>query len=113
VPDGFWVCAAITAITAVSAFVGLGYSVVAVRGPAGPEATNAMYAFTRSLALAVVATVVLFTQSSMWLRAVASAMVLVQAGDAVIGARLHDRPKTLGPALVAVANFIALLAFSG
>ncbi len=91
----------------------LGYSVVGLRGPAGAAATNAMYAFTRSFALAVAATVVLFTQSPSWLRAVAFAMVLVQAGDATIGARLHDRLKTVGPALTAVANMIALVAFSG
>jgi len=104
----FWVCAT---ITAVSAFVSLSYSVVGVRGPAGAAATNAMYAFTRSFALAVAATVVLFSQSPSWLRAVAFAMVLVQAADAVIGARLHDRLKTVGPALTAVANLIALLVY--
>jgi len=109
-PARFWVCAA---ITTASAFVSLGYSVVGLRGPAGAAATNAMYAFTRSFALAVAATVVLFTQSPSWLRAVAFAMVLVQAGDATIGARLHDRLKTVGPALTAVANMIALVAFSG
>lgn len=107
---GFWVCAA---ITTVSAFVSLGYSVIALRGPDAAAATNAMYAFTRSLALAVLATLVLFTQSPSWLRAVALAMVLVQAGDAVVGARLHDRLKTVGPAMTAVANLIALVAFRG
>jgi len=61
------------------------------------EAVNAMYAFTRSLALALAATVVLFTHSPSWLRAVAFAMVLVQAGDAVVGARLGNRLKTVGP----------------
>lgn len=104
----YWICAT---ITAVSAFVSLGYSLVALRSPDGVAATNAMYAFTRSFALAIGATVVLFTQSASWLRAIALAMVLVQAGDAVIGAQLRDRLKTGGPALTAVANLIALVAF--
>jgi len=77
------------------------------------EAVNAMYAFTRSLALALAATVVLFTHSPSWLRAVAFAMLLVQAGDAVVGARLGNRLKTVGPALTAVANLIALAGFVG
>lgn len=106
---GFWVCAA---ITTVSAFVSLGYAVAALGGPPGAAATNAMYAFTRSAALAVAAVVVLFTQSPSWLRAVALAMVLVQAGDAVVGAQLRDRLKTIGPALTATANLVALVAFS-
>lgn len=107
---GFWVCAA---ITTVSAFVSLGYSVVALRGATGAAATNAMYAFTRSTALAAAVTMVLITQSPSWLRAVALTMVLVQAGDAVIGARLRDRLKTVGPALTATANLMALVAFRG
>ncbi len=106
----FWVCAA---ITTVSAFVSLGYSAIALRAPAGPAATNALYAFSRSVALAAAATVVLFTQTSSWLSAVAFAMILTQAGDAVIGARLHDRLKTAGPALTAGANLVALLLYKG
>lgn len=108
--SGFWACAA---ITTVSAFVSLGYSAAALRGSAGAATTNAMYAFTRSLALALTVTVVLLTQSTPGLRAVALAMVLVQAGDAVIGARLHDRLKAVGPALTAAANLAALIVLAG
>lgn len=68
---GFWVCAA---VTAVSASVSLGYSTVALRGPAGPARTNARYAFVRSLALTVAVPVVLGTHSGSWLRAVALVM---------------------------------------
>jgi len=78
----------------VSAFVSLGYSVVALPNPTPSGRTNAMYAFSRSLALAVTAAVVLFTHSSSWLRAVALAMVIVQASDAIVGATLRDRLKT-------------------
>lgn len=104
--SGFWLCAAITVVSAV---VSLGYSVAAVRGPGRSEPTEALYAFSRSSALAVAAVVVLFVRSEDWLRAVAVAMIIVQAGDAVIGARIGDRLKTVGPALTALANLAALV----
>jgi hypothetical protein len=91
--------------------VSLGYSLLALPSSEGAAQVNAMYAFSRSLALAVVASVVLCTHSSLWLRAIALAMILVQAGDAVIGSRIRDRLKTLAPGLTAVANLIALLYF--
>lgn len=36
-------------------------------------------------------------------------MTIVQAGDAVIGVRIRDRLKTVGPALTAAANLAALV----
>lgn len=104
--SAFWLCAAITAISSV---VSLGYSVAAVRRPEAAGRTNALYAFSRSLALAAVAVVVLFTQSADWLKAVAVAMTLVQAGDAMIGVRDRDRLKAAGPALTAAVNLAALV----
>lgn len=105
----YWVCAAVTAI---SAFVSLGYSFVAVRDSAGAESAAARYAFSRSLALAVAAAAVPITASPSWLRAVALVMILVQAGDAIVGAMLRDRLKTLGPAFTAAANLVALVYFT-
>ncbi len=81
--------------------------------PRGVEAVNAMYAFTRSLALALAATVVLFTHSPSWLRAVAFAMVLVQAGDRCSRCTAGQPPQDRWPALTAVANLIALAGFVG
>lgn len=98
-------------MTSVSAFVSLGYSVVALRSPAGAGQINARYALSRSLALAVAVTVVLFTHSPSWLRAVALAMIFVQAGDAAIGVSIRDRVKTFGPAFTAAANLVTLLYF--
>lgn len=106
---GYWVCAA---VTAVSACVSLGYSTAALRSPAGVGRTNPRYAFVRSLALAVAVTVVLGTRSSSWLEAVALAMGLVQAGDAVIGVTIRDRVRTVGPALTAAVNLAALVYFA-
>lgn len=68
-----------------------------------------MYAFARSLALAVVAVVAPFTGAVSFVVAIAVAMVVVQAADAVIGAVLRDRLKTFGPAGVAAVNLAALI----
>lgn len=104
--SAFWLCAAITAVSAV---VSLGYSVAAVRSSGRLGSTEALYAFSRSSALAVAAVIVLVVRSEDWLKAVAVAMIIVQAGDAMIGARIRDRLKTAGPALTALANLAAFI----
>ena len=95
-----------------SALVSLGYSTAALRAAStGGDAGRvpAMYAFTRSLALATTAVVAARTQSVAALKAAAFAMVLVQAGDAVIGVVTHDRLKTFGPAATAMVNGAAFI----
>lgn len=104
--SAFWVCAT---ITAVSAFVSLGFALTALRSASAASRTNSMYAAARSLALAVTATVALFTRSDAFVEAIAVAMVIVQAVDAVIGARIHDRVKTIGPTATAVVNAVSLV----
>lgn len=103
----FWLCAV---ITLVSALTSLGFSIVAARiSDAGAGLLNARYAMSRSGALAVVAVVAIVNQSTLWLAAVAVAMVLIQAGDAVVGRLDRNLLKTIGPAATAVANAAALL----
>ncbi|PJJ55304.1 hypothetical protein CLV54_3194 [Compostimonas suwonensis] len=68
-----------------------------------------MYAFARSLALLVVAIVALFTGSVAFVAAIAIAMVIVQVADAVIGVRIRDRLKTVGPAATALVDLAALV----
>lgn len=102
----FWVCAVITVI---SAAVSFGYSVAGLRAASGDAVTPSMYAFARSLALLVVAVVALFTLSGAFVAAVAIAMILVQAVDAVIGVRIHDRVKAVGPAVTALVNLAGLI----
>lgn len=68
-----------------------------------------MYALARSSALAIVATVVLVLQNHAWLEGIALAMVIVQAGDAIIGAVIRDRLKTIGPATFSLINLGTLL----
>lgn len=102
----FWACAV---ITLASALTSLGFSVAAVRAADAPGLTNARYAMSRSVALAIVSVVAIAYQSVPWLAAVAVAMVLVQAGDALVGRMERDAVKTVGPAATAVLNLAALL----
>ncbi|HEV7640908.1 MAG TPA: hypothetical protein VGO39_08590 [Gaiellaceae bacterium] len=103
----FWICAGVTAL---SAFVSLGYAVAAVVSP-GEARTNAMYALSRSVALAVVSLVPLVSQTRSSLLTIALGMVIVQALDAVVGATLHDPMKTFGPASLGLVNLVALVWF--
>lgn len=41
--------------------------------------------------------------------AIAAAMVVVQAADAVVGVSIRDRVKTFGPAFTALAGLAALV----
>ena len=102
----FWVCAVITVI---SAFVSLGYSIAALKGSDATGDTSSRYASARSLAVAVVAVTAFFVGSSSFLEAIALVMVIVQAADALIGLKIHDRLKAIGPALTALVNAIALI----
>jgi hypothetical protein len=102
----FWVCAL---ITLASAMTSLAFSVLAVRAGDGPSRTNARYAGSRSVALAIVSVVAIAAQSIPWLAAVAVAMVLVQAGDALVGRTERDTIKTVGPAVTALVNLAALV----
>jgi hypothetical protein len=102
----FIVCAAVTAL---SAFISLGFSLAAASGAAGAARTLAFYACARSLALAIVSLVSFVNGSMSWLEAVAAAMIIVQACDAVIGVGVKDQMKTFGPAGTALANLAALV----
>jgi hypothetical protein len=102
----FITCAAITAI---SAFISLGYSLAAARNALGGARTLALYACARSVSFAVLSIVPFVNGSTQWLEAVAVGMIVVQACDAAIGVVIKDRMKTFGPAGTAIANLAALL----
>jgi hypothetical protein len=102
----YWVCAAVTVI---SAMVSLGYSIAAL-GTADPgNRTASRYAAARSLALAFTAVAACVFRSEGFLMAVALAMVIVQTVDALIGAADRDRLKTYGPAATALIDLATLL----
>ena len=102
----FWICAA---VTVVSSLVSAGYAVVGVRSAAEAVRIPSEYALSRSIALVVVAVSAMFVANVGFTAAAAIVMILVQAGDAIVGARAHDRFKTIGPAATAVANAAALV----
>jgi hypothetical protein len=104
----FWVCAG---VTAASALVSLGYSIAAVVSALDQARVNARYALSRSVALAAVVLVPFFSQTRSSLLTIALAMVIVQALDALVGATIHDRMKTLGPASLGAVNLVALVWF--
>ena len=102
----YWFCVVVTAI---SALTSLGFSIAALVRPIEGSLRTARYAASRSVALAVAAAVPVVATSVGWAEAVALAMVIVQAGDATIGLREHDIRRTLGPAVFAVINLVALV----
>jgi hypothetical protein len=102
----FLVCAT---VTAVNAFVSLGFSIASVPGAHGETRTLALYACARSVAFAVISVVPLATGWSLWLDAVAVGMIILQALDAGVGVAIRDRMKTFGPAAIAVTNLAALV----
>lgn len=102
----YWICAV---FTLVSAIVSLAYSTVAVRAADRSVRPEARYAFVRSLALTVVALLVLLGERHDWLVAAATAMVVVQAGDALVGVGIRDHLKTVGPAVTAGVNLALLI----
>ena len=79
-----------------------------MRADNGKPCVEARYAFVRNLALTIVVEIALLRERHDWLVAVAMAMILVQAGDALVGLRIRDRLKTIGAAMTALVN-LALL----
>ena len=102
----FIFCASITAI---NASISLGFSIMAALGASDTARTIALYTCARSTALVIASAVPLFTGSTGWLQAIAWSMIIVQAGDAVIGGMIKDPMKTYGPAGTALLNLVAVI----
>ena len=102
----FIVCASITAI---SAIISLGFSMAAALGASDTARTMALYACARSTALVIASAVPFFTGSTGWLQAIAWSMIIVQAGDDVIGGTIKSPMKTYGPAGTALLNLVAVI----
>ena len=102
----FIICASITAI---SAIISLGFSIAAALGASDTARILALYACARSTALVMASAVPFFTGSAGWLQAIAWSMIIVQAGDAVIGGTIKDPIKTYGPAGTALLNLVAVI----
>ena len=102
----FLLCAT---ITAVNAFVSLGFSIASVPKAEGQTRTLALYTCARSTAFAIIGVVPFATAWNLWLEAVAAGMVILQVLDAGVGVTIGDRMKTFGPATIAVTNLAALV----
>lgn len=103
----FWAC---VVITLASAATSAGFSIAALVS-SGDAPTIALYAASRSIALLILAILVVAVRSRTGLSTIAAVMILVQAGDTLIGGRNHDLFKTLGPAFTAGINVVALVLF--
>jgi hypothetical protein len=103
-PRAFWICAAITAI---SAFVSASFSVAGVLG-AGIQDTFALYAASRSISIPLVVLIFLRFRSRGGIAAMALTMSLVQLFDAAIGVLSHDASKTYGPLFLAIIGFVSI-----
>ena len=101
----------LTLLTLASAAVSLVFSVRALRQPDPQRLMVAHYTVARSVALFAVAVVPLFVALDGWLIAVAVAMIVVQALDAVVGIARRDPVFTIGPAVTAAANGAVLVWF--
>ncbi|WP_157421715.1 hypothetical protein [Agromyces sp. Leaf222] len=99
----FWICYAITLISALTSVT---FAIIAVVD-AGLDATDALYAASRSIALVVLALVAPLFRSDAALLAVAVAMTIVQGIDAFIGALQGDVGKTIGPVVLCLATIVA------
>jgi hypothetical protein len=98
-------------ITAASAMTSLFFAVIAVLGD-GAGDQYALYALSRSVALAVAVLALGRSRSRPALILLALIMSLVQGLDALIGLTLGDVLKTLGPAVLAVATSASAVALA-
>ncbi|MBW4061049.1 hypothetical protein HJC99_00545 [Candidatus Saccharibacteria bacterium] len=101
----FYAC---VAVTLVSALISFGFALAALGG-SGDGRINAMYAGVRSLAILIMLLIVVSKRSKLGLITLAGVMILVQAGDSVVGGLNNQLIKTLGPACLAIVNTIVLI----
>ncbi len=100
----FWICAV---ITSASAATSAAFSIAALVS-SGDAPTKARDAVSRRIALLVLAVLMVAVRSRTGLVTIAAVMVIVQAGDALIGGN-HDLVKTLGPAVTVGINAAAVV----
>lgn len=102
----FWACAIVTLI---SAGVSLFYAVDGARTSRADAVTPSRYALARSVALFAVALAGPFSGSEAFVTGIATAMIVVQALDALVGVGIRDRLKIVGPAATSLAGLACLL----
>jgi hypothetical protein len=108
-------------ITAINVLVACGFSIAGLVAPqallpSGSISTEAsrifaMYAAARSIPLAFVALAVVFKRSVSGLFILGTLAGLIQISDVGVGLYEHDLGKTVGPLVIALIQFYAVLVF--
>lgn len=97
--------------TAFSAFLGLSFSIHAVKRGTGQEKTNALYMLARSAAMEFISILPFIYLSEGLLRIATSAMLMIQFIDGMAGMHIKNRMRTIGPFLMAFIHTVCLLVF--
>ncbi|GAX03894.1 hypothetical protein IWT140_01528 [Secundilactobacillus pentosiphilus] len=103
----YYICAIFTLISAAVSF-GFSIETYSSAKKKSSSLTTAKYAVSRSLALLIVSMGLIIFISRPYLTALATAMILVQLFDGLIGLKVSWF-KTVGPLLTALVNAILLL----
>jgi hypothetical protein len=95
-------------ITTINAFISLGFSIAGLFQYKGTVYLASLYICARSLPLAGLAVVPFFYHSRPYLVAIAIAITLLQALDAVVGVKRRNKMETFGPAGSSIVNLAAI-----
>lgn len=96
-------------ITSLSAFLGLAFSIYAIRNSDNQEKTNALYMFARSVAIVFISIIPFFRGSGVLLFIITSSMLIIQVIDGIVGIYIQNRMRTVGPFIMAVLHAICIL----
>lgn len=96
-------------ITSLSAFLGLAFSIYAIKSSKNQEKTNALYMFARSIAIVFLSIIPFFRDSDVLLFIITSSMFIIQVLDGIVGIYIKSRMRTVGPFIMAVLHGICLL----
>ena len=96
-------------ITSLSAFLGLAFSIYAIRNSDNQEKTNALYMFARSVAIVFISIIPFFRGSGVLLFIITSSMLIIQVIDGIVGIYIQARMRTVGPFIMAVLHAICIL----
>lgn len=95
--------------TLISAVLGLCFSIQAlIAEKRRVPRTNAQYMLARSIALACIAAIPVFTDAPDILGAVTVAMLIVQIIDGIIGIIIKNKIRTAGPFIMAACHAVCL-----
>ena len=96
-------------ITSLSAFLGVAFSIYAIKNSENQEKTNALYMFARSIAILFISIIPFFRGSDVLLFIITSSMLIIQVIDFVVGIYIKNRIRIVGPFIMVVLHGICLL----